>query len=219
MRREVSANTIPKITIANLSDRFARATHWPGAEMFRQSSWRRSFRIPRSINFSRTPGVSLPHPESFYGLALPLGGAEISMQDLVRLYAALANNGELRPLRRISSRSRSRQGPARSFARSIVFNARNARQRPATGDEAASTRENGRFIGKRERRADFTTPGRLPFSIIMCLASGLGTLTVDQTRHSSDARLPGLSCFKSSTVCEQPGRSPLSRIFRRPAQI
>jgi len=42
----------------------------------------------------------LPHPEGFYGLALPLGGAEISMQDLVRPYAALANNGELRPLRR-----------------------------------------------------------------------------------------------------------------------
>jgi penicillin-binding protein 1C len=43
--------------------------------------------------------VRLPKAESFYGLALPLGGAEVSLQDLVRLYAALANNGELRPLR------------------------------------------------------------------------------------------------------------------------
>ena len=34
---------------------------------------------------------------------LPLGGAEISMENLVRLYAALANHGELRPLRRVSS--------------------------------------------------------------------------------------------------------------------
>src|SRR6266550_2502412 len=47
----------------------------------------------------RTADVRLPKAESFYGLALPLGGAEVSLQDLVRLYAALANNGELRPLR------------------------------------------------------------------------------------------------------------------------
>src|SRR5439155_411499 len=51
---------------------------------------------------SRTD-VHLPKPESFYGLALPLGGAEVSLQDLVRLYAALANNGQLRPLRRIEN--------------------------------------------------------------------------------------------------------------------
>jgi penicillin-binding protein 1C len=45
----------------------------------------------------------LPKPESFYGLALPLGGAEVSLQDLVRLYAALANNGQLRLLRQIEN--------------------------------------------------------------------------------------------------------------------
>src|SRR6266550_734002 len=55
---------------------------------------------PTLYEFLRIAEVRLPHPEEFYGLALPLGGAEISMQDLVRLYAALANNGELCPLRR-----------------------------------------------------------------------------------------------------------------------
>src|SRR5690348_9243391 len=49
--------------------------------------------------FLSTAEVRLPKTESFYGLALPLGGAEVSLQDLVRLYAALANDGELRPLR------------------------------------------------------------------------------------------------------------------------
>src|SRR5206468_783589 len=57
---------------------------------------------------SRSPGSTLKpfiyalaldqgliHP-----LAIPLGGAEIKMEDLARLYAALSNNGELRPLRR-----------------------------------------------------------------------------------------------------------------------
>jgi penicillin-binding protein 1C len=57
---------------------------------------------PALYEFLKTAEVSLPHPESFYGLALPLGGGEVTMQDLVRLYAALANNGELRPLRRTS---------------------------------------------------------------------------------------------------------------------
>jgi penicillin-binding protein 1C len=54
---------------------------------------------PTLYEFLSTAEVRLPKAESFYGLALPLGGAEVSLQDLVRLYAALANNGELRPLR------------------------------------------------------------------------------------------------------------------------
>ena len=55
---------------------------------------------PNLYQFLKNAGVHLPQRESFYGLALPLGGAEVSMQDLVRLYASLANAGELRPLRR-----------------------------------------------------------------------------------------------------------------------
>src|SRR5438552_5052649 len=57
---------------------------------------------PTLYEFLRGAGVKLPRSESVYGLSLPLGGAEVTMEDLVRLYAALANNGELRPLRRTS---------------------------------------------------------------------------------------------------------------------
>jgi penicillin-binding protein 1C len=60
---------------------------------------------PTLYQFLKTSGVRLPKAESFYGLALPLGGAEVSMQDLVKLYAALANNGDLRPLRFTKSES------------------------------------------------------------------------------------------------------------------
>ena len=35
------------------------------------------------------------------GSRLPLGGAEVTMEDLVRLYATLANGGRLQPLRRL----------------------------------------------------------------------------------------------------------------------
>jgi penicillin-binding protein 1C len=54
---------------------------------------------PTLYEFLTGADVRLTKAESFYGLALPLGGAEVSLQDLVRLYAALASNGELRPLR------------------------------------------------------------------------------------------------------------------------
>ena len=58
---------------------------------------------PTLYEFLGKAEVRLPRPESFYGLALSLGGAEVSLQDLVRLYGALASNGELRPFRRVSN--------------------------------------------------------------------------------------------------------------------
>ncbi len=43
-------------------------------------------------------GVSMPKPESYYGLALALGGFGISPVELAGLYAALADDGRPRPL-------------------------------------------------------------------------------------------------------------------------
>jgi penicillin-binding protein 1C len=74
-------------------DALARSRNVPAVELASKLSH------PALYEFLRKADVKLPQPESFYGLALPLGGAEVSMQDLVRLYATLANNGELRPLR------------------------------------------------------------------------------------------------------------------------
>src|SRR6266702_3413017 len=74
-------------------DALARSRNVPAVELASQLAH------PTLYQFLSTADVRLPKAESFYGLALPLGGAEVSLQDLVRLYAALANNGELRPLR------------------------------------------------------------------------------------------------------------------------
>lgn len=54
---------------------------------------------PSLYEFLQQANVSRLKAESFYGLALVLGGAEVSMQELVTLYAALVNNGLWRPLR------------------------------------------------------------------------------------------------------------------------
>ena len=54
---------------------------------------------PTLYEFLQSAGVSNMKPESFYGLALALGGGEVTMEELARLYAMLANEGVLRPLR------------------------------------------------------------------------------------------------------------------------
>ena len=80
-------------------DALARSRNIPAVELTSRLAH------PTLYQFLKTSGVQLPKPESFYGLALPLGGAEVSMQDLVRLYAMLANNGDLRPLRYMRSQN------------------------------------------------------------------------------------------------------------------
>ncbi|HYR21823.1 MAG TPA: penicillin-binding protein 1C [Chthoniobacterales bacterium] len=74
-------------------DALARSRNVPAVELTSHLAY------PTLFQFLKRSGVHLRHPESFYGLSLPLGGAEVSMQDLVQLYAVLANNGELRSLR------------------------------------------------------------------------------------------------------------------------
>jgi penicillin-binding protein 1C len=74
------------------TDALARSRNIPAITLASQLSH------PDLYEFLRGAGIDLPHDESFYGLALPLGGAEVTMQDLVKLYGALANGGMLQPL-------------------------------------------------------------------------------------------------------------------------
>lgn len=54
---------------------------------------------PGLYGFLKSAGVRLPKPASYYGLSLPLGGAEVSPEELASLYAMLASDGVARPLR------------------------------------------------------------------------------------------------------------------------
>ena len=51
------------------------------------------------LSVLRLTGVANMASESHYGLSLVLGGGEVTAQELAKLYALLANRGELRPLR------------------------------------------------------------------------------------------------------------------------
>lgn len=52
---------------------------------------------PSLYDFLRNTGVRNLKSESHYGLALALGGGELTMEELVSLYATLANHGHFRP--------------------------------------------------------------------------------------------------------------------------
>ncbi len=54
---------------------------------------------PTLYEFLRSAGVREMKSESHYGLALALGGGEVTMEELAGLYAMLANQGHLRPVR------------------------------------------------------------------------------------------------------------------------
>ncbi|OYY40559.1 MAG: penicillin-binding protein 1C [Halothiobacillus sp. 24-54-40] len=53
---------------------------------------------PSFYHFLRSAGIANMAPEDHYGLALVLGGGEVTMQELAKLYALLANHGVLKPL-------------------------------------------------------------------------------------------------------------------------
>lgn len=54
---------------------------------------------PSLYQFLRTAGVSRMASEKHYGLALALGGGEVTMEEAATLYAMLGNRGQLAPLR------------------------------------------------------------------------------------------------------------------------
>ena len=54
---------------------------------------------PNLYQFLQSAGIGNLKPESYYGLALALGGGEVTMEELASLYAMLANQGVMQPTR------------------------------------------------------------------------------------------------------------------------
>ncbi len=96
------------------TDALARSRNIPAVTLASE------LRAPTLYGFMQKAGVHLPRDEKFYGLALPLGGAEVTMEDLVRMYSVLANGGELRPLRRLCRRFAVRSAGESDDARSAA---------------------------------------------------------------------------------------------------
>jgi len=62
----------------------------PAVEMAQQ------LKQPDLYDLLKLANISLPKNKQHYGLSLVLGGAELSMQQLAELYAALVNQGQLK---------------------------------------------------------------------------------------------------------------------------
>ena len=60
---------------------------------------------PGLHGFLKQAGIGSLRPASFYGLALSLGGVEVTMLELAGLYATLANSGRLRPIRMLQEQA------------------------------------------------------------------------------------------------------------------
>jgi len=61
---------------------------------------------PDFYQFLKGAGISRMASEDHYGLALVLGGGEVTPEELATLYAMLANRGQLAPLRRLGDEPR-----------------------------------------------------------------------------------------------------------------
>lgn len=57
-----------------------------------------ALKSPGLYGFLQEAGISQMREPGYYGLSLALGGMEVSMQEMVRLYAMLANGGRLKPI-------------------------------------------------------------------------------------------------------------------------
>ena len=95
---------------------------------------------PTLYEFLKSAGVSRLASEQHYGLALTLGGGELSMEELARLYAMLANGGQLRPLVSVSDDAAAQAPTPRALlspeATWVTLDMLQANPRPDTGQRA-----------------------------------------------------------------------------------
>lgn len=77
----------------NATEALIRSRNIPAVQVAAQLA------APNLYGFLKAAGISRMASERHYGLALVLGGGEVTMQELARLYAMLAHRGVLRPLR------------------------------------------------------------------------------------------------------------------------
>jgi penicillin-binding protein 1C len=81
---------------------------------------------PSLYDLMKTSGVANLASEKHYGLALTLGGGEVTMEELARMYAVLANGGELKSLSYVSRPAASRANANRPVANTRLLSEESA---------------------------------------------------------------------------------------------
>jgi penicillin-binding protein 1C len=94
---------------------------------------------PSLYQFLRAAGISRLASERHYGLALALGGGEVTMEEMVTLYAMLANHGTLRALR-YAQHDPSTDGPRLLSEEASFMTLEMLEQNPRPDDTAVRSR-------------------------------------------------------------------------------
>lgn len=95
---------------------------------------------PNLYDFLASSGVSRLNPERYYGLALTLGGGELSIEELARMYATLNNGGRLPTLECTEREPNASASPTQLLspeASFITLSMLAKNPRPDTGQPAA----------------------------------------------------------------------------------
>jgi len=97
---------------------------------------------PNLYDFLKNAGVTRLASERHYGLSLALGGGEVTMEELARMYLMLANRGVMIPLRhrQAGTEERAHQAAPRLLSEEAAFitmQMLRTNQRPDTGEMAA----------------------------------------------------------------------------------
>jgi penicillin-binding protein 1C len=97
---------------------------------------------PNLYDFLKNAGVTRLASERHYGLSLALGGGEVTMEELARMYLMLANGGRMLPVRhqRAEASELAHQGAPRLLSEEaafIVLQMLRTNQRPDTAEAAS----------------------------------------------------------------------------------
>lgn len=95
-------------------DALVLSRNLPAADLERQLN-------PGLYELLQKSGVKLPHEKSWYGLSIVLGGAEVTMGDLAKLYAMLADDALLRPIRILQNERAEAEGSVLSPEAAFVL--------------------------------------------------------------------------------------------------
>ncbi|MFO1400600.1 MAG: penicillin-binding protein 1C [Steroidobacteraceae bacterium] len=168
---------------------------------------------PNLYQFLRSAGVSRMASEQHYGLALALGGGEVTLEELAGLYAMLANQGQYVPVHELADAAV--PPPVRLLSPEAAFMVLSILRDNPRPDGLINARP--QVAGRPVRPGDSATPGPRESSGPMSSSSGWATSMAAATRRWWAGRSRRRCSSVSSTASAPPRRASRSRCcVRRP---
>ena len=146
--------------------------------------------VERFRDWLRGAGVTDLRPAADYGLALALGGSEITMEELTRLYAALAGGGLWRDVTVVPGSVPSTPRRVLSEEASLPGAGHAPRRRDGPTRLHGFSANDRRLPGRPARRLASGTPGASGSSATTCSRSGSATSTAAPIRPWLAAKPP-----------------------------